>query len=92
MQFENNWVYPWPTDMYDPVLKVHLQYATGGPQPEADDVSFAIYYDPNIEVGRYSRPEKRGRYPLFVNLRERCSVLSTLCVSRFAKEPHPGHF
>jgi hypothetical protein len=36
--------------------------------------------------------EKRGRYPLFVNLRERSGILSTLCVSRFAKEPHPGHF
>ena len=58
MQFENNWVYPWPEDMYDPALKVHLRYETGGPQPEHDDISFAIYYDPNIEVGRYSRAVK----------------------------------
>jgi hypothetical protein len=36
--------------------------------------------------------EKRGRYPLFINLRKRRGVLSTLCVSRVAKGPHQSNF
>jgi hypothetical protein len=66
MQFENNWVYPWPHTAYDPVLKVRMRIGGGGRESENDDVSIRIEYDPQIEAGRYSEPktqEQRERFP-----------------------------
>ncbi|MET3845236.1 hypothetical protein [Bradyrhizobium sp. OAE829] len=56
MVFEDNWAYPWPTSMYDPVLKIILR-PSHGREPEPNDVSFAAYYDPEMIPGYYSRPK-----------------------------------
>lgn len=58
MKFENNWdISPWPYNMYEPVLKLHMRdmarMEKGSPD---DDSSFMIKYDPSIIAGRYSRP------------------------------------
>jgi hypothetical protein len=63
MIFEDNWAYPWPYRMYDPVLKIVLQ-PSHGKEPEPNVVSFAAYYDPEMIAGYYSRsptPEERER-------------------------------
>jgi hypothetical protein len=68
MEFENNWVYPWPDTAYDPVLKVMMWISNGGREAEADDVSIRIEYDPQIEAGHYTRyrtdEERIGVSPL----------------------------
>jgi hypothetical protein len=68
MEFENNWVYPWPDTAYDPVLKVRMWISNGGRDAEVDDVSIRIEYDPQIEAGRYTRyrtdEERIGVSPL----------------------------
>jgi len=56
MVFEDNWAYPWPTSMYDPVLKIILR-PSHGREPEKGDASFAAYYDPEMIRGYYSRPK-----------------------------------
>jgi hypothetical protein len=33
MDFEDNWAYPWPTSMFDPVLKIILR-PSHGREPE----------------------------------------------------------
>jgi hypothetical protein len=55
MEFENNWVYPWPDTAYDPVLKVRMSIGGGGREADVDDVSIRIDYDPQIEAGRYTQ-------------------------------------
>jgi hypothetical protein len=56
MVFEDNWAYPWPNWMYEPVLKLILQ-TSHGREPEWGDASFAVYYDPEMIPGYYSRPK-----------------------------------
>src|SRR4051812_28540693 len=56
MIFEDNWAYPWPTSMYDPVVKIILR-PSHGREPEKGDASFAAYYDPEMIPGYYSRPK-----------------------------------
>jgi hypothetical protein len=69
MQFENNWVYPWPGTAYDPVLKVRMSISSVGRDAEVDDVSICIEYDPQIEAGRYiyylTEEERRGLLPKY---------------------------
>lgn len=79
MEFEDNWAYPWPTIMYDPVLKIILR-PSHGREPEPHDTSFSACYDPGMIPGYYSRPkttEERER-----DLRYESSA-------RFADNPIP---
>ena len=58
MEFANNWDFsPWPSLMYEPVLKLKMRDRVGrGPEAPDDASSFMIKYDPSIMAGRYSRP------------------------------------
>lgn len=56
MDFEDNWAYPWPTSMYDPVLKIILR-PSHGREAEPHNASFASYFDPEMLPGYYSRPK-----------------------------------
>jgi hypothetical protein len=56
VDFEDNWAYPWPSLMYEPVLKIRLQ-PSHGREPEPHDLSFKVYYDPEMVSGYYSRPK-----------------------------------
>lgn len=79
MDFENNWAYPWPRSMYEPVLKIILRPSHGS-QPEPNDVSFAVFYDPEMVPGYYSRPKTPE---------ERERVLRYGNIDRLADEPVP---
>jgi hypothetical protein len=79
MDFEDNWAYPWPRCMYEPVLKITM-HPSHGPQPEPHDVSFAVYYDPEMIPGYYSRPP---------TLEERERLLRYESSARFADDPRP---
>jgi hypothetical protein len=60
MDFENNWVYPFPDRTYDPKLKVCIRYwANWGPEPETDSARFAILGVPHLADGVYSEPLSR---------------------------------
>jgi len=79
MIFEDNWAYPWPTIMYDPVLKIILR-PSHGREAEKGDASFAAYYDPNMIREYYSRPKTAEEREL--DLRYESSA-------RFADNPVP---
>ena len=55
MEFENNWVYPFPTIMYDPVLKVRVVVSSFRDSTKRD-VPFTIYYDPEIDADHITVP------------------------------------
>src|SRR5215831_20294479 len=79
MVFEDNWAYPWPYMMYDPVLKIILQ-PRHGKEMESNVVSFGAYYDPEMIPGYYSRPPTSE---------ERQRTLRYESSARFADDPIP---
>jgi hypothetical protein len=57
MTFQNNWVCPFKTTMYDPVLKIRLERDRG----RSDLPSIKIFYDPEIVADHYAVP-RTGRH------------------------------
>jgi hypothetical protein len=55
MVFEDNFVYPFPDTMYDPVLKVRVRI-TSYHETHPRGVPLAIYYNPDIEADRLTVP------------------------------------
>lgn len=55
MVFEDNFVYPFPGVMYDPVLKIRVHISNLRESSERD-VPLAIYYDPEIEADHLKVP------------------------------------